>query len=184
MVVRLNNLSKWAVLDPGDMLHLPGTYQRKVRVEVNCEASTSFMLVLKKTDAPDKGVFVANVTGHEVLEFSLPGEAWLMADGEGRVWYFTNEGDYPAVEFQNTKPFVELITPSQLDPNVERMMYRMKLNYERNLAAQAEEMAAQAAAIAELRAGQQQETQADDEAEDSDVDIGGTDEPEAEQPPT
>lgn len=143
MVVRIHNLTKWAKLEPGQALQLPGQHMRKVRIELNAPAPT-------RLDVLDGAVttFLAVIQGHEVVEFSVSGEAFLSCTSDDDVWYFTNEGDNVAVSRPDAVSFTKIATRRARNPELERMMFKLEQNQLRREAKQADEIAALRAALA------------------------------------
>lgn len=157
MVVRIHNVTKWRQLDAGSALKLVGQAGRKVRIEVNCEAPTSFKLV----EDDDRPVFLAVVQGLEVLEFGVSADvADLVASSDGDVWYFTNDGDTHAVEAVQPESFVKIMNRRTRNPQLELIEWRAKQNERRRDAALEDERSQLRAFMAELaaRAGANPET--------------------------
>lgn len=159
MVVRIHNVAKWAVLQPGQMLELSGQHQRKVRIEFNCPAPTRLDLV-----EGDKGTFLAVVQGHEVVEFTASGEVHIVPTSEDEVWWFTNDGDQTASATPEAVSFTKIASRRSRNPELERMMFKMEQNMLRR----------QDALFAEMQAMAQLETPHDPETgEIEDDEIGG-----------
>lgn len=100
MTVRIHNLAKWQVLPAGSVLQFRGPeYEgytpehRRIVVEVNCEAPTSWKVIEGPRDKEPKITFLAVVQGLEKLEFTASADAELVPSGDGEVWYFTSDGD-------------------------------------------------------------------------------------------
>jgi hypothetical protein len=143
MVVRIHNVSKWAALQPGDILELRGLDRRRVRVEFNCPAPTRIDVV-----EGDKPTFLAIVQGYEVVEFTAGAEVHLVATSEDEVWYFTNDGDQIAVERPEAVSFTKIASRRARNPDLELMMFKMEQNISRRTAALEAELAAMRAAQA------------------------------------
>lgn len=141
MVVRIHNVSKWAILRPGDMLELKGAEARKVRVELNSPAPTRLDLVID-----DKATFLTVFEGHQVVEFTAPPESYLVATSEDEVWFFTNDGDEVATARPEAVSFTKIANRRARNPELERMMFKMEQNMNRRLDALAAEQAAALAA--------------------------------------
>ena len=142
MVVRIHNVTKWEVIDPGSVLRLTGAdgEPRKVRVELNCPEPTRVDLV----GADGRVFFVAVVTGYEVVQFTTyDAECHLAFSTDGEVWFFTNDGDQIGVDRSMvTESFATVMQRRARNPELERMMFKMNQNIERRLAQQAAELEA------------------------------------------
>lgn len=144
MVIRINNIGKWTELAVDKVLDLAGEGQRKVRVELNCEAPTR----LDVWQGVDK-TLLAVVEGYQVVEFSIDGEAELAATSEGEVWYFTNHGDDLSVERPDEKSITTIMSRRARNPQQELMMFKLQQNVNKRmdaLAAEADELRAALAA--------------------------------------
>ncbi len=130
MVVRIHNTSKWAVLQPGQMLELKGQQRRKIRVELNCPAPTRVDVV-----EGDKPAFLCVVQGYEVVEFTAGEDAFLSCTSEDEVWYFTNDGDVLATSRPEAVSFTKIASRRARNPELERMMFKMEQNALRREAA-------------------------------------------------
>lgn len=155
MVLRIHNVGKWSVLEPGHVLNLKGEQLRKVRVDVNCERPTPFHIV----EGGELGriTFVGVVTGLETLEFSISGgEAHLTATSDGEVWYFTNDGDSHSNEDLEPVNFATIIPQrAARNPEMERMMWRIEQNMNLRLQQQQSEFDAIMAQQAQREAAAQ-----------------------------
>lgn len=130
MVVRIHNVSKWAALQPGQLLELKGLQPRKVRVELNCPAPTRVDLV-----EGDKTVFLCIAHGYEVVEFSAGQDVYLSCTSEDEVWYFTNDGDVTAFDAPEAVSFTKIATRRARNPDLERIMFKAEQNALRREAA-------------------------------------------------
>lgn len=127
MVVRVHNLTKWKRLKAGAVLELPGGEGRKVRVEFNVTMPTVVYLV-----HGDKMTLIGRVDGLDAVEFSAPqGDLHLACDGEGDVWYFTNDGVTYANDVSDQKPFTSIMRREQRNPQQDLMMWQMQQNARR-----------------------------------------------------
>jgi hypothetical protein len=138
MVIRLHNVTKWDVLQPGQVLQLPGDdgHARKIRLEVNCPSPTRFDIMSDGTMC-----FLAVVEGLETLEFTGSGTVEVSATADSEVWYFTHDGTDSAVEIEDAKSFVKIANRRTRNPQQELMMFKLEQNMKRREAAQAEELA-------------------------------------------
>lgn len=173
MTIRLNNLSKWALLTPGNVFSFPGTEPRRVRIEFNCEAPTRIDVYYDDpdNDGDSKGTFVAVVMGMETVEFTAPPGAHLVATSDGEVWYFTNEGD----QIANTREqvsFTRVMSRRSRNPELERMMFKMEQNMNRRMNAQLAEVEARYAAE-----GVRHDTATGEVNDDGDERVGAADAP-------
>lgn len=141
MVVRIHNVSKWAALQPGQLLELKGLQPRKVRVELNCPAPTRVDLV-----EGDKTVFLCIAHGYEVVEFSAGQDVYLSCTSEDEVWYFTNDGDVTAFDAPEAVSFTKIATRRARNPDLERIMFKAEQNALRREAALRSEFEAAMAA--------------------------------------
>lgn len=173
MVVRIQNIGKWAALAPGDILPLLGEGLRKVRLEVNCPAPTRFDVV-ENINGENKLTFLAVVVGHETLEFSVTGaEAHIAPTSDSEVWFFTNDGDDVSFEVPGAVSFTKVMNRRTRNPAQEMMMFKMEQNMLRRMELQAAEIA-ELRQVAEARAaGANTETgELEDEPSDSGNDPG------------
>lgn len=152
MVVRIHNPTKWARLEQGQMLALPGAGSRKVRLELNCSAPTHVML---QEGEGGQTFFLAVVDGMEVIEFAAGPDAFVICTTDGEVWYFTNDGDAGSYEVPNAVSFAKIANRRSRNPQLEMMMWKMEQRMNARLAQQAEELAAwQAAHGADAETGE------------------------------
>lgn len=147
MVVRLHNINKWAVLPPGAALALAGTDLHRVRVDFNCSRPTDIRLVEGEGDKMNV-VFLANIVGLEAVEFVAAPGAHIVADSEGDVFYFTDEGTKDSHAIEQVS-FTGLMTRRARNPQQELMMFKMQQNINARLALLDTAMSALNAARAE-----------------------------------
>lgn len=130
MVRRLNNLTKWRVLEPGKLLKLGEKADpenaRKIRVEFNTSRPASVFAVIGK-----ERYFVAVIDGYEEVWFSAPGEVHLEVTSNGVVTYFTPESESTAIDLQQ-QSFTVLSGGRVRDPVYDMIEARMRLNELRN----------------------------------------------------
>lgn len=140
MVLKVHNVTKWRVLEPGQVLTLTGAdgEARKVRVELNCVEVTRVDWVA----ADGRVWFLGIVHGYEVVEFTTyDGDSQLVFTTEGDVWYFTNDGDQVGVDrSMESESFATVMQRRARNPQLELMLWKMNQNIERRLAQQAAEI--------------------------------------------
>lgn len=136
MVLRIHNLGKWKVLQPGQMLPLGGEVQRRVRLDVNCPAPTRFEAV----DDENAVTFLGIVQGLETLEFHASPGLIVSATSEDDIWYFTSDGEQIGTEDLDTVSFTTLENRRERNPELERMMQRAQENMLAREAALSDEM--------------------------------------------
>ena len=155
MVVRIDNISKWAAIQPGEVLACPGTGARRVRVDLNCPAPTRVDVVQVDGEKVKVLAFLAVIEGYQPVEFTAEGDGVHLAfDSESEVWYFTNLGDAISTERPNVKSFAQLASRAARNPELELMMFKQQQNFNRLLARQQAQIDALAAAKADAEAQQ------------------------------
>lgn len=124
MVLRIQNIGKWSVLNPGETLTLPGDFLRRIRLEVNCPAPTRFDVV------DDNGVltFVGVVQGLETIEFIAGYGVSVTATSDDEVWYTTVDGETIATEWFDQKSWAGVENRRERNPQLEAMMQRAETN--------------------------------------------------------
>lgn len=141
-IFKLNTLSRWNALSPETGAVFKGVdgEDRLVRINVNCEAVTSFSLV----DAGDRDTFLVTVEpGVHVIEFYFPGTFRLIADAVGAAVMFQSADLEPTFsEIVDPKIFTKIAQRRHRNRELEEIMYRMQQNVERRFASQAHEMEA------------------------------------------
>lgn len=173
MVVRIQNVGKWAEIEPGKVLELQGDALRKVRLEVNCPAPTRFD-VIELVGGENKVTFLAVVVGHETLEFTVTGEAHVAPTSDEGVWFFTNDGDNVAFDVPGAVSFTKVMNRRARNPAQEMIMFKMEQNMLRRLEAQSAEIAVLRQAAEAKAAGADLETgEIEDEPSDSAAVVGG-----------
>lgn len=156
MVIKLMDLTKWRVLEEGQMIHFEKSTPRTVRIDVN--APDAIKVFAKETETPEQEIFVANVYGRDTLEFSVNGAFDLTAVG-GEMWWYTIDGQNLAMDAVDDRSFTRVVERRQRNPELEYMMQMMQLNMERRLAHVAQETELRVARrIARERDGTREDT--------------------------
>lgn len=141
MVIRLHNLSKWKLLQPGEVIEINGERARKVRVEFNTEAPARLDIIHGEGDEAE-GTFVAVVHGMETVEFHAHPGNHLVATSDGEVWYFTDEGGAGATD-REAVSFTRIMNRRARNPQLEMMMFKMEQNMNARMALMEDEVRAQ-----------------------------------------
>ena len=159
MVVKLNSLSRWAALDPKQSIVFDGSdiAERRVRIDFNLEAATSFFIV-DRDGVED--FLCALPAGQETIEFSAAGKFSVYAEaGSGAVHYISADLEPTFSEVVDPVIFTKIANRRHRNPEVEEMMYRMQVNADRRAAQQVGELeAAFARRIKEMEHGRSSET--------------------------
>lgn len=140
MVLRILNTADWSLLEVGKWLVLNGDHDRKLVVEINCEAPTVIHIV--QDGATGRRVFLGVVQGMEKIEVYAKADAYLDFTTEGEVWWFTNDGATSAVEIPEEASFTKLLGRRSRSDQLELMLQKQAMNYERLLNQQAAELEA------------------------------------------
>lgn len=129
MVVRIHNLTKWSVIQPGEALDLPGEELRNVvldlrvtertRVDVVADGGVWFLAVIEPAD------------GVQRLEFGVTGKVELAFSTDGEVWFFTDDGDSIAYENPEAVSFTKIANRRSRNPQLEMMMFKQEQNARR-----------------------------------------------------
>jgi len=142
MVVKLNSLSRWSALAPVQAIVFAGSdiAERRVRIDFNLEAATSFFIV----DGDGVESFLCALpAGQETIEFSAPGTFSVYAEqGSGAVHYISADLEPTFSEVVDPVVFTKIANRRHRNPELEEMMFRMNQNLERRLAQQADEFEA------------------------------------------
>ncbi len=142
MVVKLNSLSRWALLAPTTAIVFDGSdvAERRVRIDFNLEAATSFFIVT----ADGEELFLAALPpGLETVEFSAAGTFRVYAEsGSGAVHYISADLEPTFSEVVDPVIFTKIANRRHRNPELEEIMFRMNQNLEARLAAQAHEFEA------------------------------------------
>lgn len=140
MTIKLNSLARWR-LYRGEAFTLHGRDgERRIRLHVNCERETAFYRV----HGDDEQLLAVVPAGVETIEFSAGGDVSIIAlpRDDGQVWYQTADVEPTYSTVVDPVIFTKIANRRHRNPELEEMMYRMQLNVERRLAAQAEEFEA------------------------------------------
>lgn len=132
MTIRIHNLDKWALLQPGMVLELVANDTRKIRLEFNCPADTR----IDVADADGKLTFLAVVRGYEVVEFYGHATSHVVATSDDEVWYFTNDGETTATDTPEAVSFTKIAGRRERNPELERMMFKLEQNMLRRIDAE------------------------------------------------
>lgn len=147
MTIKLGSLSRWKLVlaNSTESVTLPGRgdVERRIRLHVNCAAATAFYRVIDGTD--DEQLLASVPAGLHTLEFSASGDVeWFAATDShnSQVWYQTADLEPTYSTVVDPVIFTKIANRRHRNPELEEVMYRMHLNVERRLAAQAEEFEA------------------------------------------
>ncbi len=138
MTVKLNSLSRWTVLAPDTAVVFAGSdiAERRVRIDFNLEAVTSFFI-----DLGGQERFLCTLPeGQETVEFNAAGTFRIYAEkGSGVVHYISADLEPTFSEVVDPVIFTKIASRRHRNPELEEMMFRMNQNLERRLAQQADE---------------------------------------------
>ncbi len=141
MAIKLNSLSRWQVLAGDRAISFDGSdvAERRVRINFNCEAVTSFYV---EQDGRER--FLCTLPpGLETVEFNFAGSFRVFAeDGSGAVLYQSADLEPTFSEIVDPVIFTRIANRRHRNPELEEIMYRMQANIERRLAQQAHELEA------------------------------------------
>jgi len=159
-MLRINNLDKWTCLESGKVLDLPShsSEARKIRIEFNTDQPTRLDVVVG-----GKPTFLGVVLGLEVVEFTAGGNVQIAPQGDGDVWFFTNDGDVPSYTIADPDIFTKVAQRKTRNRELERMMWKMEENMRRRLEKQADEIAVSEQRRAARRAADAAAAEADPE---------------------
>lgn len=149
MTLRILNPLDWAKVEGGNVLRLNGDHGRTVKIEVNCEAPTSFHLVFDDEDGVEHRTFVGVVQGLEKIEVYAVADAYFDCTSDGEIWYCTNDNVATAVELEEATYTVPVQRKSRSE-QLEHMLQIMQSGQDRLIRAQ-QEMMAENARLAEER---------------------------------
>lgn len=132
MTRRIINLHDWAPIAPGTFLHLMGEGVRSVEVEINSEREVSlFVLQPVEPDASGEAqwdrTFLGAHQGMEKYQFNCAGNSSIEVNSDGEVWYFTNDGQYTAVEMPDEEQFTTLVGRKERSDILEDIIRRQAL---------------------------------------------------------
>lgn len=183
MTLKLKNLSKWQEL-PADMslmLRGNGDAARRITVNLNTDAPMRFVAI-------EHGVeyFLGVIDGLDAIEFSAEGLVELSAEGDGAVWYWSDDGDVHSHEHpDDMRLFVKPMTREQRSPEMEIMAQKMKAREDRRFAmfeAANERLFNQLAAEREARVALETKLPVGDAAAPGEPDAGAAGAPDATVP--
>lgn len=156
MAIRIRKLSEWRLLPSGQVLEpLIDNVARKWTLEVNTEAPTRFGWVgadqIGKDDPKD--VLLAVVNGLETIEFRPPGPGVITVQGEGQVWFQTDDGQSTVANDGNEQEsYVRLLEPKDRSQQLEEIIIKQQAAHNRRMKQQEGERIARDARIAALEA--------------------------------
>lgn len=132
---RMFQLTDWVEVLDGGKLPLPGE-ARKIVLQVNAPQETVLTISLEDLGSPEK--FLALVKGRDTLEFYVPGNVNIRVDGD---CYFTGtEMGEPAYEVDDDPEiFTRVAVRKQRNPELEALMHKQTLNFQRMLNQQLDE---------------------------------------------
>lgn len=143
MTIKLGSLSRWSpYMDAAVVLAGNGHRERRIRIHFNCESETAIYRVFDSTD--DQQLIAVVPAGLETVEFAAKGEVRFIAVpiSGTEVWYQTADVEPTYAAVHDPVIFTRIANRRHRNPELEEMMYRMQLNVERRLAAQASEIEA------------------------------------------
>lgn len=141
MVVKLNSLTRWALLPEKNAIAFEGTPdgERRVRINFNLEGVTAFFI----GDESGEKFLCTIGPGLETVEFNASGCFNVYPeDGSGVVHYQSADLEPTFHEVLDPVIFTRIAQRRHRNPELEEIMYRMQANVERRLASQADEMQA------------------------------------------
>lgn len=133
MAIKLKNLSKWNELPPHMSIMCRGDNEggkRKIVLNLNTDAPMRFSAI-------ERGAvyFLGVVDGVETIEFTAEGEVEVSADGDGTVWYWTDDGDAHAYEHaEGYKLFVRPFEEESRSPEMEALAAKLEERHARRMA--------------------------------------------------
>nr|WP_316650681.1 hypothetical protein [uncultured Gellertiella sp.] len=139
MTIKLNSLSRWAVLRAKEALGFdgPDDVERLVRLNLNCQSPTDVWI--SRRDGEISFLCFAPA-GLETIEFYIDGAFSLLFDDErGEVQYNCAEFEPSHFEIDDPVIFTKIAERRDRNPAMEEMLYRAQVNVERRLAQQADE---------------------------------------------
>lgn len=153
MAIRIRKLSSWKQLPVGQVLEpLIDTSLRKMTIEFNTEQPVRIGWVTK-SDKPLRDILLGVVHGHETIEFRPPGPGVITVQGEGEVWYQTDDGESTvANDGGEQESYVQLLKPKDRSQQLEEIIIRQQAAYNRRMEQQEGERRARDAKIAALQA--------------------------------
>lgn len=174
MRIKLKNLQRFKLVQPGDVIHLENPRPRVVKIEFNVETDTRLDIIYgdgKGKPLDPTFMCVIRPDGPQIVEFHAEGECQVLASSEGEVWWATDDGD--TINHQiTTESFTDIYQDMDVTPQMEIVAYKEALRREQRLREQAEMVA--------RRALRQQEAETPHDPKTGEVhepDTGGDDEP-------
>lgn len=136
-MVRVNNLTKWDRWARGDRIPLRGQERRRVRLELNCPEYAKVYYV-GGTRGP---VFLAAGAGLVTVTFTVPDqEGTLEFVSDDHVWVYSDELSSAVAPRPDSPSFVRPMQRRERNHDLEVMMGKQRMNIERRLALQEEDM--------------------------------------------
>lgn len=136
---KINNLSRWVVLDEGQRVDFPNPKPRVVRLDVNApSAACLYIFTDPNGEESADPLFLARVEGRDLVEFHSEGAFGLTVEG-GSVNLYTVDGDDPSFRLVEPQAFVKVIERRRRNPEVEFIMHKMQQNLDRRMEQQAHE---------------------------------------------
>lgn len=129
-MIKLNSLSRWRPLRPGDWIDLAGAEERVIRLYVN---SPGRALLYIDPDG-DEPRFLAAPEGCEEVEFSASGVVRIGTSSQD-VWVHTAELETTWTVFENAESYTGPMNRAARNPEVEMMMLLAQQNIDRRMAA-------------------------------------------------
>jgi len=129
---RIDNLSKWRELAPGEVLEFDRKGHRKIKVEVNAPQETR--LYVEKPGGPVK--FIALVKGRDTISFAIDGKYSLHCDAT--IWMHASEMETSHGPASADK-FTKIMQRQPRNYEMELMQRRVMENVNKRLDAQAGE---------------------------------------------
>lgn len=146
MTLRLEEIGKFVLLEPGKGIALPGE-RRKVRLELNTQFPCQIMFDYGDEDQPR---FLATVEGRETVEFIAEGPVRLYLDSEGQVWWWTSEIERSSV-VSDAPTYTTVAERQARNPDLERIARVMSENARRREAALLQEIRALSGTVNSLQ---------------------------------
>lgn len=132
---KLWNLDKWATVAVGEVITFTSDHVRTVRLEVNAQGTAELYVELPEQD---DAIFLALVTGRDVIEWSQDGPFNLIVDG-APVRIYTADGQDWSVDPVDDATFTKVVERRARNVELETMMFTAMQNIERRQNLMAEE---------------------------------------------
>lgn len=178
----------WDEMLPGQTILIGGEGERNIKIEFNTSMPTVFHICWETSndvgEVKSHKVFLGVIHGWDKIEVAAGPSHWIEATSDGEVWYFTNDGQYTAVDHFGEHSFTKLIGEQSRADAMEQIIRQQTARIEQLRAQQAWERdnaailaerlgAAEAAIVAEREAQAELSEQPAGEGEDGTD--GGTD---------